>query len=129
MAKRDDDDIVSRTEREISDMRATVARMDDVEEILGVVQTIRRLESLVADLLVERSRAGQRVTNRATNHAVAIRSNDVVGRRSGLPVVRKVSSPVPESAPDHWETQRCKALGAVARVYAAIVQSREDGLD
>lgn len=124
-------DIADRVRDEIEQLRAGVPGLSDPIAIIRAVESIRALESQLADLLALRQRSAMAKGRVVPATAVVVAAP--VSRRPFAPPVRAATPPVraatPAAQPDPWAAQRTRCLQATVRVYAAVVQSRENGLD
>ena len=142
-------DILNAIRNDIEQLRASVPRLD-TDETIQVVTRIRHLESLVADVIVERQRSAI-LAGRSTAAVAVVVAGPVV-RPAWCPPVRPATPAAPamprlrglsvvapcdeakEKAPNgapvsRWADQRSRCYAALVSLYAALVSSREAGLD
>jgi len=138
-------DIINAIRNDIEEIRDSVPRLDTGETI-QVVEQIRRLESLVADVIAERQRSAI-LAGRSTATEAVVVSGPVV-RPAWQPPVRAATPPMPAmprlsrelsvgattdeaaGAPvSRWASQRARCYAALVSLYGALVTSREAGLD
>ncbi len=127
--KRTPPDLAVRVREEIESIRATVPRLGTVEQIRAV-ESIRRLESDLADLVALRQQSAMAKGKPVPTEAIVVAAP--APRRAAVPpAVRTatVRTATPAAQPDPWAAQLDRCYTAAVHVYAALVQSREDGLD
>jgi len=142
-------DILNAIRNDIEQLRASVPRLD-TDETIQVVTRIRHLESLVADVIVERQRSAI-LAGRSTAAVAVVVAGPVV-RPAWCPPVRpatpaapamprlrglSVVAPCDEAAEtagngapvSRWADQRGRCYAALVSLYSTLVSSREAGLD
>ena len=142
-------DILDHIRNDIAQLRSTVPLLG-TEETIQAVERIRRLESLVADVIAERQRSAILAGRPAAAVAVVVAGPVVrpawcppvrpatpaapaMPRLRGLSVVSpedESSTTAPNGAPvSRWVAQRTRCFAALVALYAALVSSREASLD
>ena len=142
-------DILDHIRNDIAQLRDSVSTLDTGETI-QVVERIRHLESLLADVIVERQRSAILAGRPAA--AVAVVVAGPVVRPAWCPPVRpatpaapamprlrglSVVAPCDEAAEtagngapvSRWADQRGRCYAALVSLYSTLVSSREAGLD
>ena len=142
-------DIISAIKNDIAQLRDSVSTLD-TDETIQAVEQIRRLDSLVADVIAERQRSAILAGRPAA--AVAVVVAGPVVRPAWCPPVRPATPAAPamprlrglsvvapcdeakEKAPNgapvsRWADQRSRCYAALVSLYAALVSSREASLD
>jgi len=142
-------DIITAIRNDIEEIRDSVPRLDTGETI-QVVERIRHLESLLADVIVERQRSAI-LAGRSTAAVAVVVAGPVV-RTAWQPPVRAATPAAPamprlrglsvvapcdeakEKAPNgapvsRWADQRGRCFAALVALYGALVASREASLD
>ena len=143
-------DILDHIRNDIAQLRSTVPLLG-TEETIQAVERIRRLESLVADVVTERQRSAILAGRPASALVAVVVSGPVVRpawqppvraetpampampRLRGLSVVSpedESSTTAPNGAPvSRWVAQRTRCFAALVALYGALVVSREASLD
>ena len=142
-------DIITAIRNDIEEIRDSVPRLDTGETI-QVVERIRHLESLLADVIVERQRSAI-LAGRSTAAVAVVVSGPVV-RPAWCPPVRPATPSMPamprlrglsvvatsdeasetagNGAPvSRWAHQRSRCYAALVSLYSTLVSSREASLD
>jgi len=143
-------DIINAIRNDIEEIRDSVPRLDTGETI-QVVEQIRRLESLVADVIAERQRSAI-LAGRSTAAVAVVVSGPVV--RPSWQAPARVATPAMPAMPrlsrglsvgattdeaaetagngalvSRWADQRGRCFAALVALYSTLVSSREAGLD
>jgi len=142
-------DIINAIRNDIEEIRDSVSTLDTGETI-QVVELIRHLESLLADVIAERQRSAILAGRPAAAVAVVVAGPVVrpawqaparvatppmptMPRLRGLSVVAptdEAAETAGNGAPvSRWADQRGRCYAALVSLYAALVSSREASLD
>jgi len=142
-------DILDHIRNDIAQLRSTVPLLG-TEETIQAVERIRHLESLVADVIVERQRSAI-LAGRSTAAVAVVVAGPVVRtawqaparvatppmptmpRLRGLSVVAptdEAAETAGNGAPvSRWADQRGRCYAALVSLYSTLVSSREASLD